>query len=106
MGHARALAGVDDILVQLSLYKDITQKGLSVRQIEEIVSKLGQKKSGTVKSNTSAAGLDPEIKKMQDKMSSYLSTKVIIKPSNGGKGEIVLQYYTHDDLDRIVELMQ
>ena len=44
MGHARALAGMDDIVLQLSIFKDIVTKDLSVRQVEEIVKKIGAKK--------------------------------------------------------------
>lgn len=109
MGHARAIAGIEDILVQLSVYKDIITKGLSVRQVEEIVKKLGEKKSGTKIASPAKSGdkpSSPELKKYQDRLSSYFSTKAIIKENGKGKGEIVLNYYTNDDLERIMELIE
>lgn len=100
MGHARAIAGVEDVALQLSLFKDIVQKDLSVRQVEQLVQSLQEKKKIAPKAATAA---DPEIKRIEDRLSSHLSTKVSIKQTAAGNGEITLAYYTIDDLNRIIE---
>ena len=109
MGHARALAGMDDIMLQLSIFKDIISKDLSVRQVEDIVKKLGEKKSTPIdkKSKESDTNtMSPALRKYQDTLSSHFSTKVTIKETSKGKGEIILNYYTHDDLERMIDLIK
>jgi ParB family transcriptional regulator, chromosome partitioning protein len=102
MGHARAIAGVDDVMIQLSLYKDVISKGLSVRQIEEIVSKLATKKGNGVEKKTTPVSVNPVFRKYQDMLASHFSTKATIKSTGEGRGEIVLNFYTEDDLERII----
>lgn len=109
MGHARALAGMDNIILQLSIFKDIVTKDLSVRQVEEIVKKIGAKKTTETDKNSAdkkGIQLSPQLRKYQDNISSFFSTKVLIKETGKGKGEIILQYYTNDDLERIIELIK
>lgn len=109
MGHARALAGLDDIVLQLSIFKDIVSKDLSVRQVEDIVKKLSDKKSNASSNKNkkdASKPISPELRKYQDKIASHFSTKVVIKETGKGKGEIILNYYTNDDLERIMDLMK
>lgn len=107
MGHAKAIMAVDDIPTMLSVYKEVTGKGMSVRQVEELVRNLEvkPKKATTTAGTTGNKGHDVPftIKKMQDRMMSALSTKVQIQRGTDGKGEIVIKFYNDDDLDRIVD---
>lgn len=109
MGHARALAGMDDVMLQLSIFKDIVNKDLSVRQVENIVKKIGEKPSKEDSKKTKKDDqkkLSPQLRKYQDEIASYFSTKAQIRETGKGKGEIILNYYTNDDLERILELMR
>lgn len=106
MGHAKALMAIDDMPTLLSVYKDVTGKGMSVRQVEELVRNLEikPKKAGT----TTAVGnkghdVPFTIKKMQDRLMGALSTKVLIQRGTDGKGEVVIKFYNDDDLERIVD---
>jgi len=109
-GHARALLSVTDTKLREKLFKEITAKGLSVRESE--------KKAATLNttSETSAAGdtdgvakektskRPPEISEMEEKFIEKLGTKVSI---NGGldKGHIQIEYYSMEDLDRLYEII-
>ena len=103
MGHAKALLAIDNPLLLLSAYKDVTGKGLSVRQTEELVRQLESKpKKNTTSANKSTA-IPFTIRKMQDQLTTALSTKVLINRSSDGKGEILVKFYNDEDLGRLVE---
>lgn len=103
MGHAKALLGVEQITTLLALFKEVISKGLSVRQTEDLVRNSEHKPSKKVfpKKETPAKGL---FKKLEDELTSALSTKVIIKPVTAEKGEIVVSYYSMTDLERLKEI--
>ncbi|RYF88276.1 MAG: ParB/RepB/Spo0J family partition protein, partial [Chitinophagaceae bacterium] len=103
MGHARALVNVDTIDQQLYIYKEIKDKGLSVRQTEELVRNL-YKQSGAVK-KTSKSGLPPAYQKIEDNLASYFSTRVKLKHGRNGNGQIVIEYYSQEELNKILEQM-
>lgn len=103
MGHAKALLGVEQITTLLALFKEVVSKELSVRQTEELVRSSEHKpaKKAAGKKTSQPAG---HFKKLEDELTSALSTKVTIKPITTDKGEIVVSYYTIDDLDRLKEI--
>jgi ParB family chromosome partitioning protein len=99
MGHARALLGLagDD---QSAAARTVVGKGFSVRQTEALVRKLLDAKN---KQPVSAKTLDPNIRQLQDELSEKLGTKVQIQHSNKGKGKLVLNYNSLDELDGILQ---
>ena len=102
MGHARALINIDTIDKQLYVFNEVKSKGLSVRQTEELVRKLY--KEPTVKPlviNT----LPPAYKKIEDNLASYFSTKVKMVHNNNGFGSITLEYFSLEELNKILEQM-
>jgi ParB family chromosome partitioning protein len=103
MGHARALINVDTVDKQLYIYKEIKEKGLSVRQTEELVRNL-YKQSGAVK-KASKSALTPAYQKIEDNLASYFSTRVKLKNSRNGNGQIIIEYYSQDELNKILEQM-
>jgi ParB family chromosome partitioning protein len=105
MGHAKALLAIENPLLLLSAYKEVVSKGLSVRQVEELVRTLESKpKKNTATPNKSTV-VPFTIKKMQDQLTTALSTKVHINRSGDGKGDIVIKFYNDDDLERLVEVL-
>jgi ParB family chromosome partitioning protein len=110
MGHARALLALDHEEAQEALLGKIIEQGLSVRQVEEIIreSKKPQKKSRSKSSSKDDNGGIPKeheafYRDIQDRIRSVLSTKVNIKPKpKGDGGEIRIEYYSDDELDRIL----
>jgi len=104
MGHARALINVDTIDHQLYIFREIREKGLSVRQTEELVRNLF--KQGSPVKKASKSGLDPAYQRIEDTLASHFSTRVKLKHSRNGSGQILLDYYSQDELTKILALMQ
>ena len=105
MGHAKALLAIENPLLLLTAYKDVVSKGMSVRQVEELVRTLESKpKKNSSPANKSTA-IPFTIKKMQDQLVTALSTKVHINRTNDGKGDIVIKFYSNDDLERLIDVI-
>jgi ParB family chromosome partitioning protein len=102
MGHARALVNVDTIDKQLYIFKEIKEKGLSVRQTEALVRNLY--KDGVVK-KTSKNTLPPAYQKIEDKLASQFSTRVKLKHSRNGSGQITFDYYSLEELNKLLGQM-
>lgn len=102
MGHARALVNVDTVDKQLYIYKEIKEKSLSVRQTEELVRKLYSGNTATVK-NSEKSNLPPAYKKIEDNLASHFSTKVKLNHNKKGYGSITLDYYSIQDLNKILD---
>lgn len=100
MGHARALINVDTIDKQLYIFKEIKEKGLSVRQTEALVRNL-YKQDGVVK-KTSKSQLPSSFQRIEDKLASYFSTRVKLRHSRNGSGQITIDYYSTDELNKIL----
>ena len=102
MGHARALINVDTIDKQLFIFDEIKAKGLSVRQTENLVRNF-YKEPGEKKPVTNA--LPPAYKKIEDKLSSHFSTRVKMKQSKDGSGQIMFDYYSLQELNKLLDQM-
>lgn len=103
MGHARALINVDTIDQQLFIYKEIKEKELSVRQTEMLVRNL-YKQSGGVK-KYSKTHIPPVFQRIEDKLASHFSTRVKLRHSRNGNGQIIIEYYTTEELNKIISQM-
>lgn len=101
MGHARSLISVENIIDQIDLYKEIVKRRLSVRQTEDLVRNYNKEKIAQKPKDK----LPASYQKVQDHISSLLATKVNIKHNNSGKGEIVIHYYSDDDLNRLLDII-
>ena len=99
MGHARALINVDEVDKQLFIFNEIRNKGLSVRQTEELVRK---QYTGAVKIAVKTS-LPPAIKKIEDNLASEYNTRVKISHSKKGKGSILFEYYSLEELNALLE---
>ena len=105
MGHARALITLDHIDKQLHIYNQIKTGQLSVRQTEELVRKLY--KSDAVANSTAANknALPPAYKKIEDNLASHFATKVKLVHNKTGHGSITVEYYSLQELNKILEQM-
>ena len=105
MGHARALVNIDTIDKQLFVFKEIQSKGLSVRQTEELVRKMYKvEKGGAVKPSLKSE-LPPTYKKIEDNLASHFGTKVRMAHNKNGYGSISIEYYSLEELNKILEAM-
>ncbi|HEY8397754.1 MAG TPA: ParB/RepB/Spo0J family partition protein [Flavihumibacter sp.] len=104
MGHARALINVDLVDKQLYIFNEIKNKGLSVRQTEELVRKM-YKEDGAAVKTAPKSSLPPAYKKIEDNLASHFSTKVKLNHNKKGHGSITLEYYSIQELNKLLELM-
>ena len=102
MGHARALITIDDIPLQLDIYKQIVSQDLSVRKVEALVRKAGQPKAVPVKPEVKHG---KEIEKLQGRLSSHFGSRVKVNSKDGDKGEIKIPFVSVDDLNRILDIL-
>lgn len=107
MGHARAILALEDPIAQIDIYKETITRNLSVRDVELLARDYrGKKQSSTSATTKKATGLSFELKKIQDEMASHLATRVQIKKDKQGKGEIVISFFSDDDLFRIKDIIE
>ena len=101
MGHAKAILSLPTKALQVQATKEVLKKGLSVRQTEALCRSLqGEAK----KPKGQGKGKDPNIIALEDKLRQSLGTKVTLK-HRGQKGRIEIEYYSLDELDRLIEIL-
>lgn len=105
MGHARALINIDTVDKQLYVYNEIKNKGLSVRQTEELVRNLYKNEKPAAVKSSSKSGLSPAYKRIEDNLASHFGTKVKLNHNNKGYGSITLEYYSLEELNKILDQM-
>lgn len=103
MGHARALAGIEDVLLQMSIYKQCREQGLSVRGLEALISRINNLKSAP---KSKKPTLSKHLKGIQDQFSAYFGSKVQLKRDANGKGQIVVHFKNDAELNNLIELIE
>ena len=98
MGHARALLSLDKA-DQPAAARKVISDGLTVRDTERLVRRLLQPKQNTQKPTT----LDPDIRRLQQSLSERLGARIKIKHTRSGKGQMVIEYSSLDELDGIID---
>ncbi len=104
MGHARAIINIEDPVAQLDIFRETIQRELSVRQVEELAKSYKTTKKSDVKKSEKPV-LPLAYRKIQDELTSLLSTKVQVKRNKNESGEIVIAFYSDDDLNRILDVI-
>lgn len=104
-GHARALLGISDAEKQYSVAMRIFDEKLSVRETEKLVKTIlnPSKKKETGTGNSAE---DAIYEKLEEKMKNITGTRVFIHRKKNNKGKIEIEYYSRDDLDRIIDLFE
>ena len=107
-GHARALLGIDDHEKQYQTAQKIFDEKLSVRETEKLVKKIQQEKEED--KAKSEVKIDPKMAAifgdLEETMKMILGTKVAINQKDDKKGKIEIEYYSMDELDRIIDLIR
>jgi len=101
-GHARAILSLENKEKQKELCTLIIKRGLSVREAEAIAKRMSEKSEKSVALPRKIGDLESQLSSLQDSMRKYLGTKVHIS-QKGKRGKIEIEYYSHEDLERIVE---
>ncbi len=120
MGHARALIPVEIPEEQFILAKDIAERKLSVREVEKLVKKRLAMASKEAKDQDNKGGIrgekesngkdtDPALelayRAIEERLKQSLGTKATIRHSGNGTGKIEIAFYSHEDLEQIVDLL-
>ncbi len=107
-GHARAVLSLTNPADQHLLFRRILDRGISVREAEELAAAFAVGRRQPDKSRrtgrSGAASKDPEVRAVEQKLIEKLGTKVDVKGS-GGKGRIEISYYSPEDLERLLEII-
>ena len=98
-GHARALLAISDTKKQKEVALLIVEKGLTVRDVEQIIKNMNRP---VVERPVQEKSL--ELKDFENSIKRVFATKVQIK-GNDNKGKIVIDYYSKDDLNRIYDIL-
>jgi len=103
-GHARAILGVRKSLQMMTLYQKVMRSGLNVRQTEELVKNIAESSKELQKIQKSAPR-NSEIIQIENNLISKFGTKVVIQKKRGGKGKIKIEFYSENDLQRILDIL-
>jgi ParB family chromosome partitioning protein len=101
-GHARAILSLETKEKQKELCNLIIKKGLSVREAEAVAKRWSEKPKKTAAKERRRSDLESQLNSLQDSLRQHLGTKVRITPK-GKRGRIEIEYYSNEDLQRIVE---
>ena len=101
-GHARALLSIEDKELQYSLAQRIFDEKLSVRDVEKIMKSLQKPTKPKKMSDKTLMAIYQDI---EEKLKTKLSTKVSVTSKGDGAGKIEIEFYNHEDLDRILDMI-
>ena len=111
LGHARGLLALTDEQAMIAVARDVVAQGLSVREVERRVKEAStalRGAPGKAPRGGGAAGGEPvsaEARRIEDQLRRYLQTDVRLSLSGSARGEIRIQFYSNDDLERVLELV-
>ena len=106
-GHARALLGIEDQEKQYVIAQKIFDEKLSVRDTEKLVKNIQNEKKNK---KEEVKKIDPKLEAiyhdLEEQMKGILGTKVCINPKDAKKGKLEIEYYSQEELDRIIDLFR
>lgn len=102
-GHARTLLAVEDKDEQYNLAQKIFDEKLSVRDVEKLVKNLHKPEKPSKKTDNKT--MEVIYQDIEEKLKQKLSTKVIVTSKGEGAGKIEIEFYNHEDLDRILDMI-
>ncbi|HHS95808.1 MAG TPA: ParB/RepB/Spo0J family partition protein [Phaeodactylibacter sp.] len=106
LSHAKALAGLSDILAQTEAFKRVIEQRLSVRATEALVASYQNPKKKSTGSAPADAHMSAAYREIQDNLCKWLDTKVNLKRKSNGKGQIVINFNDDGDLNRLLEYLE
>jgi ParB family chromosome partitioning protein len=103
-GHARALVAIDDADRQMEIFRKTVGRGLSVRDVERLAREKKGAKGGRRPAGRGTGAFSSSLASIEERLRQFLGTRVQVRMLQDGKGEIVIEYYSADDLERILEI--
>lgn len=105
-GHARAILGIEDGDSQVLAAKKIVQENLSVRDVEKLVKLMARPKKEKISKDDRGPDINLIYRELEEKLKSVMGTKVIINRKDKNKGRIEIEYYSQEELERLIEMME
>jgi len=104
MGHARAMIGITGAGAPQALLERIVRDDLSVRQVEELVRQAVRPASPAA--SATVPSVPPAwIKSIEERLRNALGTKIALRNGSGYRGQVVIEYFGREDLDRLVDVL-
>ncbi len=104
-GHARALLAIENQEEQYTIAQKIFDEKLSVRDVEKLVKNLNKPAKNPKKTTPADKTMEAIYLDLEEKLKNRLSTKVTVTSKGDGAGKIEIEFYNHEDLDRLMDLM-
>ena len=101
-GHARAILSIEDPEEQYNLAQRIFDEKLSVREVEKIMKNMGKPAKNKKEKDTKLEVIYQDI---EEKLKQNLGAKVVITSKGNGAGKMEIEFYTHDDLEKLISLL-
>ncbi len=99
MGHARALLALSGS-AQTHTARQVVEKGLSVRETEDLVRRLLEQRAATPRKTTET--VDPDVRRLQDELSERLAARVRISHGSKGRGRLTIEYHSLEELEGVL----
>lgn len=106
MGHARALINIPSKKSQIDIWSKIIKQGWSVRKVERAVREILKGKDIEEKTTKKKFHSSAILKDVESKLKRIFGTQVRIKQTSNSRGEIIIEFYSNDDLERLIELFE
>ena len=104
-GHGKALLAIENADLQCEIAQQVIDEKLSVRQLEKLVKKINESKNEQeIDNSRNSNNINPYYKEIRDQLQNYFGTKVNIS-NKKNKGKIEIEYYSEDDLQRILDII-
>lgn len=103
-GHARAILSIEDPAQQYAMAQKIFDEKISVREVEKIIKNLN--KPIKEKKKAIDSSLEVIYQDVEEKLKQSLQTKVTISPKEDGSGKIEIEFFSHEELDRLLDRFQ
>ena len=103
-GHARALISIEDPEQQYTIAQKVFDEKLNVRDVEKLVKNLNKPEKAK-KEPVADKALEVVYQDLEEKLKQSLGTKVSIASKGDGAGKLEIEFYTHDDLEKITDLL-
>ena len=101
-GHARAILSIEDPEEQYNLAQRIFDEKLSVREVEKIMKNIGKPAKEKKPKDTRLEVIYQDI---EEKLKQKLGAKVVISSKGNGAGKMEIEFYTHDDFEKLVDML-
>ena len=101
-GHARAILSIEDPEEQYNLAQRIFDEKLSVREVEKLMKNMGKPAKNKKEKDTRLEVIYQDI---EEKLKQNLGAKVVINSKGNGAGKLEIEFYTHDDLEKLVDML-